>query len=386
MSSQKARNDIFQKQNSQQFLNMLAAQRYLYSRGKKVDTGLLIFNILAPVVSILLLVLFPVQAPLLILGIAGGLTLVVTLGFKWRVRKFRKKAAWIQETFDTSLLGIPWNKSFTQEKLSGEDIERLAIRLENQEDLKDWYSDYSLEEFHVASLKCQMENLYWDGKQRAQYARFLLGGGIAVIVILGVLLYPFHPLLFLLPFVGLIYFIAVAYISHLTVSWSLKDQYFDAKYEASHPEKTPLQEWGKWQRTLQDLIFQKRQRAGLVPDWFYNWFRKGIHQVYQYESGQGVILIETRRLGIFSKSKIEKAAQNFEEAFASVDHFSKSVISKLEATDAREISLEMGVKVSGDLGAVIAKAQGEGQIKVTVKWSKEVKPSAENTSQIDQKP
>lgn len=70
------------------------------------------------------------------------------------------KAAWIQKAFDTALLGIPWNKSFPKEKLSEEDIERLAIRLENQDALKGWYSDYSQEEFHVASLKCQMETLF----------------------------------------------------------------------------------------------------------------------------------------------------------------------------------------------------------------------------------
>ena len=99
--------------------------------------------------------------------------------------------------------------------------------------------------------------------------------------------------------------------------------------------------------------------------------KKRVHpKVYRYDSEVGEILIETSEYVFFSQQKIEDATKNFEKAFASVSHFSQSVIKEMEISDAKEVTLEMGLKITGGVEFAIAKAQKEGQVKVTVKWTK----------------
>ena len=74
------------------------------------------------------------------------------------------------------------------------------------------------------------------------------------------------------------------------------------------------------------------------------------------------------RLGFFTDSPIT-AAKGLEEALAPIKEVADTVIEHLESTQAAEINIELGLRLEAGMEAAIAKATGEGQIKVSVKWT-----------------
>jgi hypothetical protein len=367
----KVKNDIFTKQNEPRNIARLAAQRYLYSKGKSMDTWFLLISTLVPF-GLLLTEHYRILPhngrEMVAYTVALMLTLYSVVNY-FLVRNKSRIAASIQERFDNDVFGLAPGKYSEKKEVDEEFILRTSVKLEKQGDLKDWYSDYSDEERDVAVLKCQQENLFWDGAQRNRYTGFLLVA-LALIVLVYLLLLLALDLavnaLIFLPFTGLALYVICFLGNNIYIHKELRAKYFDLKYQLQFGEGIQ----NDIQREIQDFIYSFRRKGALIPDWFYQWFKTGIQsKIYQFDSGNGQIKIETREWSFLPKRKLHKAAKSFDEAFSSVDELSQSMVKRLESSNAQEVTLEMGVKVSGDIGAYIAKASGEGQMKVTVRWS-----------------
>ena len=97
-------NTISQEQNSPKQLARLAAQRYLYSKAKKVLEVQVVLDVFTPLLIAALMVIFPgfeVYGAVISVGIAL-LDLVLD---KYQSSR-KKQAAGIQEMFDCDVLGL----------------------------------------------------------------------------------------------------------------------------------------------------------------------------------------------------------------------------------------------------------------------------------------
>lgn len=68
---------------------------------------------------------------------------------------------------------------------------------------------------------------------------------------------------------------------------------------------------------------------------------------------------------------IKKTTKKFEDVLSSVKTIAKSTYNSISLIPNRpdEVVIEFGLKISGDISAVITSTSAEGHIKVTLKWS-----------------
>ncbi len=68
---------------------------------------------------------------------------------------------------------------------------------------------------------------------------------------------------------------------------------------------------------------------------------------------------------------IKRTTQKFGIVLSSIKTVAKSTYDNIKLTPNRpdEVSIEFGLKLSGDVSAIIASTSAEGHIKVTLKWS-----------------
>jgi hypothetical protein len=74
------------------------------------------------------------------------------------------------------------------------------------------------------------------------------------------------------------------------------------------------------------------------------------------------------------------ASERLEKAFASVRAAIKSALHALGDLGSDELVLELGVKLSAESGAIIAKTAAEGHLTVTATWSRRSTPPIDGES------
>ena len=90
----------------------------------------------------------------------------------------------------------------------------------------------------------------------------------------------------------------------------------------------------------------------------------------------------TVRAGRGLDEKPEKAPQSFEQALSKVRPATERVIAQLQnlSVELDQIEMEFGFNLSGEFGAIIAKASVEANYKVTLCWSSKNKGSDKASS------
>lgn len=98
---------------------------------------------------------------------------------------------------------------------------------------------------------------------------------------------------------------------------------------------------------------------------------------FKLEDGS-VILVETistkrgNRNELLSTNgePVKRAVTTFKETIDSMKGVAETAINSIKeiVNPPKEVTLELGIKLSGETGAIIAKASAEGNIKVTFKW------------------
>lgn len=66
---------------------------------------------------------------------------------------------------------------------------------------------------------------------------------------------------------------------------------------------------------------------------------------------------------------VRQATQSLEVALDAVVPAARSILSKLRKAGPQEVSVEFGLKLTAEAGAVIAKTTGECNIQVTLRWN-----------------
>jgi hypothetical protein len=68
----------------------------------------------------------------------------------------------------------------------------------------------------------------------------------------------------------------------------------------------------------------------------------------------------------------EQAKEAFDTALAGIKPIARSIMAQLQdaATDAKEIQVEFGIKLTATAGVVLAKASTEGHCKIAITWQR----------------
>ncbi|WDZ87268.1 S-4TM family putative pore-forming effector [Micromonospora cathayae] len=279
---------IATRQNDRYALDLLAAQRVLYSevkRLRRLRTGL---TAGAAAGSIALAsAIEPARVPVGLLSGTG--LLLFGLVAAGRERRHRQIAATIQEEFDTYVFGLPWNALLADPPPTD-----LVVRYANRRrrrvpdrDLTDWYPPPAGGNHVADMLMCQRVNVSWSTPLHRSWATFL-GVVLAALVLAVTVLGVTGPLS------GTD--LAVAVIAPLLapvqgLAEALRDNVVHARQSARlHAEILAL--WRSARdgattvttsdcRQVQDRLFQLRAAGPLVPDRLYRWRHRPLADAVQ---------------------------------------------------------------------------------------------------------
>lgn len=295
------------RQNAIEQLDCLAAQRHLYSKAKTV-AGVRFFLAVLAIVAISIVTPLAASpkwgkvlgiAPLDIAWIAASLGVAVmladTLWLTPWINGLKARAAKIQEMFDTTVLGIPWNEAAVGEKPDIEDISRCCRPVrkhpEALDSLRNWYSP-KLDSLpaSVAVLLGQRSNLWWDADLRQHHASTIasltvvLVGALLLVAIVNNL--PTKALfsVVLAPSLPLIQFAVTAWRDNraaLSQTLNLKNV-VNAAWQVLLRDPSRFDYPPELARSVQDQIYLNRKTNPLIPDWVYRWCKSRQEQDMSY--------------------------------------------------------------------------------------------------------
>lgn len=184
-------NTIPNKQNEERNLNLLAAQRQLYSTSK-VIFGVQTFLSVPLAIS---LTIWSLSNPSIKAYTALWGMIVVIADLIWLSpwnKKLRSIAAATQETFDCIVLDLPRADFRTGKSPDPECIKEQSSKYKKSANsmptLIDWYDPCVGElPIHIGRIICQRTNCWWDSKQRRLYANTII---IGVVIILSSVILP----------------------------------------------------------------------------------------------------------------------------------------------------------------------------------------------------
>lgn len=197
-----------------------------------------------------------------------------------------RKAALVQERFDTTLFGAPWNGLLVGEPLRDDEVQELVrgfgqlrqrLRAKREEMVADWY-DVRTDgvPWPYGALLCQRQNLAWDARLRRKWAGVLAGSIFGwVVVCIGVAsatdMSMLDTLLRLIaPSVPAIQIAWAAALEHRSVADQRERATRIVEDELRAASDGPRATTAAIVRQVQDVIWLTRTKAARVPQPFYN--------------------------------------------------------------------------------------------------------------------
>lgn len=170
-------NGITSRQNSPENMRLLAAQRCLYSRAKRLAAIQVFLAGLTPVAGAIAVALKPDADTWA--ALAGMIVAFVdTIWLDPKQKRLRNLGASVQEHFDCNVLQLPWNAALAGRHPSPEDIHDAAEghTPSSVAPLEDWYPRaVSALPLYQGRLICQRTNCWWDSKLRQRYCNWIFG-------------------------------------------------------------------------------------------------------------------------------------------------------------------------------------------------------------------
>ncbi len=277
------RTTIQARQNSQESLDRLAAQRFLYQQAECLELWRLVLILLVVV--------------LLLLGLAVGTsacsqfaTLAVLL--LWLVDQFvlapcisrrKEEAAAIQEEFDCFVLDIPWPEHVAVVRPTRDRVEDLRNKAKTagkaSKELANWYGPAAKIPTDAVSarLHCQRINCRWDSELRKKWKQTLccfvvamVVVGIAIGAILGVSL--LEVVLGAASGLRLLVWLQVERATQTSAYERMKHLHRFLSQKQAESDGASLTDV----RLIQAVILEHRRTCPTVPDWFYRLQRKSL--------------------------------------------------------------------------------------------------------------
>lgn len=283
-------NNIATRQNEQEFLDYLAAQRHLYSKAKCLSNIIFVMCVLFPVLLAIAKVLFPDCAYLpKVIVIYSFVATLLRIWLKDIMMTKKTLAARIQQLIDTELFGLDWNKAHCGEKPQPEEIHK-AIKGAKYDKLQNWYDPIvSQLPLPIGALVCMRTNVVYDQSLRKSYSTFcyvLTGLAIIVVCILGMLnntgmwdafLYGLVPLMPLITWLIDLYKQHTANCNALCNIQPLIETGLERAKNKLSIDNNYLEE-------IQNFIFVHRKTSYMIPDSFYKICRRRNEEAASYGS------------------------------------------------------------------------------------------------------
>jgi hypothetical protein len=279
-------NSIPQDQLNERQLQRLAAQRYLYSKAKKL-LGLQM--ILTAPAALVWSIVVAIRPNLKVYAAFWGLSigLLDTLVLDRFQRSWKQQAAKIQELFDCDVLHLTWRDFKIDRRPDPENVVAAAKKFQRSDPdystLKNWYpTSVGQLPLNLGRIVCQRANCWWDVALRRRYAflvitilAILILAVFAVGIIAGMPLETFF-LAILAPLTPAFILGIREYNRHMESAKTLdrlKNHADDIWRKAVGNELSPIQlEYES--RELQDEIYNHRQSSPLIFDWIYARLRR----------------------------------------------------------------------------------------------------------------
>lgn len=277
---------IAQKQELPENIELLAAQRNLYSRAKNIIALQMILSGPIAVCAAVTTILHPdLKGYVALWGILA--VLFDLFVFTPWVKNLRDSAARVQELFDTKVLDLDWNEIAVGKRpdpeLIHEEAQKHGLDDAKTTSLKRWYPvvvDEVPEIFGV--IISQRSNVWWDARMRRRYAFFIRL--ILVSIALGLVGYGLYEKKDMFEFLA---YIVAPLASTYVFGYRQMMEHGDAAERLDKLKELSEKIWsdalgGKDVtalrikcRTLQDEIFGHRKRNPPVFDFLFMWFRDG---------------------------------------------------------------------------------------------------------------
>ena len=270
--------DKIDQQNSEKNIRLLSSQRYYYTLAKKNRILKLFCTTVLVVFSPLILLLFPSAKDTLCF--VGAIGIILTFIIDFFENSNIKRAANIQEQYDTELFGMDWNEILLGAKESIEIIITGDKKFNgDKKKLYNWHGDLSGIDYPYNVLICQRSNLVWDWRLRKKFAiimlvllGLILGFGISIGLITK-LIFKTYLMGIFIPSIPAIFFGLKEAIEHFRISYE-KTSLMNLTNSLIEKNFIPNSDL----RQIQDKIYGLRIRSALVPDWFYKKYRTDYEQ------------------------------------------------------------------------------------------------------------
>lgn len=280
------KNDILIRQNKQEELERLAAQRELYSAAKRIFAIQGILTVIIPVVLACFAIAFESWAPYIAwYGVA--IFAIDLLAIDPQIKKLKTKAAKIQELFDCTVLQLSYSELKTVNDITVEDVlryynahQKIATNIEK---IKDWYPVAIAEvSLPIARIICQRSSCWWDKKLREEYCQRIKYLIIAVIVgiVTGCLFAKTGTVQLVLIISALVPFLQFAikqYNDNVDMNCRLEQlsAYIEQVWRDIVRDSVADPELKNESRRIQDGIYDNRVLSPLIFDCFYKKSRSG---------------------------------------------------------------------------------------------------------------
>ena len=288
-----AQHRIDVEQNKPERLELLRAQQLFYSRAKLYQNSFAVIALLLPALGVFFGARFPAIRPFLAFG--SMVILLLEVGFISRKqREDSRRAAKVQEQFDTEVLQLAWNRLVAGAKVDAEDVREMCrnpMTDAERSAILNWYEPViSKLPLPVGRLICQRTNVAYDMRVRKVYADTLLGSAFFLVVVLGVFglvqdLKFNDFIVTVLPALPFAAWVLREYrkqndtIETLTTIKSEVEKVWDKALAGASFDELTLSV-----RALQDAIFRHRASNPLVVDWLYRRIRTRYEDLTRHAS------------------------------------------------------------------------------------------------------
>lgn len=275
---------IFELQNEESNIKMLAAQRQLYLKAKRIQWASFIIQVpLAIAITIAMAFSPSIQD---IATVSNIIIIIFSTIIPMLEDHYKTRAAVIQEYFDHKVLQLKWNHFKLKYQPEWVEINKEAEehfkKAGNRDKLVNWYfSGPDCIKMPYAALICQRSNLVWDSHLRRRFYRSVFFAAILVfMVILSigwqlVLSIPDLVIKGIFPLMPLFIWCqnqikgnreAVKRLDNLKGN-------LDNVFQKTFTDNYNVSDLTVDMRQIQDEIYDNRSKAPLIPELLYNQFR-----------------------------------------------------------------------------------------------------------------